>query len=800
MGASITLAGENLIAQKQGAQQILTVSRFILANVPGLDPNGPVDRAAGKPAAGQIVDTYDVTDAGYVNPNQVVYSLMMGSDIGDFDWNWIGLETAENVLLMVAYVPTQQKRRNIPPLQLGNNVTRNFLVVFDGAQALTGLTIDASTWQHDFTVRLAGIDERERQSNRDIFGRACFFGSALQLEKVGAVYQLKPGTAYVEGVRLQRSAALPVVPPALPTTAWLDVALQRELSDVVASWSVVWGAGKVDYVDSAGVQHYCVAIADLPNSNTITDSRPVENIAGPLVAHFQPKDPTLTALAVLDTSADKIIYATSADQFATADLTPKARTLLGQTDEAAMRSFLGLVKQTSHTDATEGALMRVGAFGWGSSYTQTPPFMSNMNGSETAISGLYRYATNTVGRPDFGSGFGALINAAVISSGASENYAVQLTLDYAADSIGFRRLSGPEGWRPFREIWHSGNLNPDDYLLATANAVSASKLQTARSIGGVNFDGTANINLPGVNQAGNQNTSGNAGTASKLAAARTINGVPFDGSNDITAAFGWGSSYVQPPPFMSNMTGSETAISGLYRYATNTVGRPDFGSGFGALINAAVISSGASENYAVQLTLDYAADSIGFRRLSGSEGWRPFREIWHSGNLNANDLVPPGTVANFARSTPPPGWLKANGAAVSRTSYSALFAAIGTTFGAGDGSTTFNLPDDRGHFTRSWDDGAGVDQARAFGSKQAGTFIASGSGPTGDGITTFAVNPGAAGRNDLSMDAVSLANYPNARYTNPGNTSTPNGVPTDTDMTYGAVRPRNIAYLSCIKY
>lgn len=286
MGASITLAGENLIAQKQGAQQILTVSRFILANVPGLDPNGPVDRAAGKPAAGQIVGTYDVTQAGYVNPNQVVYSLMMGSDIGDFDWNWIGLETSENVLLMVAYVPTQQKRRNIPPLQLGNNVTRNFLVVFDGAQALTGLTIDASTWQHDFTVRLAGIDERERQSNRDIFGRACFFGSALQLEKVGAVYQLKPGTAYVEGVRLQRFAALPVVPPAFPTTAWLDVALQRELNDVVASWSVVWGAGKVDYVDSAGVQHYCVAIADLPNSNTITDSRPVENIAGPLVTHF----------------------------------------------------------------------------------------------------------------------------------------------------------------------------------------------------------------------------------------------------------------------------------------------------------------------------------------------------------------------------------------------------------------------------------------------------------------------------------------------------------------------------------
>ena len=182
MGASITLAGESLIAQKVGAQQPLIVSRFVLANVPGLDPNGPVNRGAAKPPVGQIVATYDVTQKGFVNPNQVVYSLMMGSDIGDFDWNWIGLETADNVLLAVAYVPVQQKRRNIPPLQIGNNVTRNFLVVFDGAQALTGITIDAKTWQHDFTVRLHSIDERERLSNRDMFGRSCFFDGGLQLE------------------------------------------------------------------------------------------------------------------------------------------------------------------------------------------------------------------------------------------------------------------------------------------------------------------------------------------------------------------------------------------------------------------------------------------------------------------------------------------------------------------------------------------------------------------------------------------------------------------------------------------
>lgn len=287
MGASITLAGESLIAQKQAANAGLKVSRFIFANVPGLNPSTPVDRAAPKPVAGQIVYVHDIgaDQSGYVNPNQVVYSAQIGSDVGDWDFNWIGLESAEGVLFAVAYVPIQQKRRNIPPLQIGNNLTRNFLVAFDGALTLTGITIDASTWQHDFTVRLAGIDERERQSNRDIYGRACFFGSSLQLEKVASGYQLKPGTAYIEGIRLVQSVALPVVPPALPAKAWLDVVLQRELSDVVASWTVVFGAEKVDYTDALGVKHYCVAIADLAAAG-VTDRRSVEAINGPLVQQF----------------------------------------------------------------------------------------------------------------------------------------------------------------------------------------------------------------------------------------------------------------------------------------------------------------------------------------------------------------------------------------------------------------------------------------------------------------------------------------------------------------------------------
>jgi microcystin-dependent protein len=85
----------------------------------------------------------------------------------------------------------------------------------------------------------------------------------------------------------------------------------------------------------------------------------------------------------------------------------------------------------------------------------------------------------------------------------------------------------------------------------------------------------------------------------------------------------------------------------------------------------------------------------------------------------ATTATPSGAVMAFAMNSPPTGWLKCNGAAVSRATYSALFTAIGTTFGVGDGSTTFNLPDLRGEWVRGWDDGRSVDTGRVFGSAQS---------------------------------------------------------------------------------
>jgi microcystin-dependent protein len=84
-----------------------------------------------------------------------------------------------------------------------------------------------------------------------------------------------------------------------------------------------------------------------------------------------------------------------------------------------------------------------------------------------------------------------------------------------------------------------------------------------------------------------------------------------------------------------------------------------------------------------------------------------------------NDEKIVGTIIAGMSNSLPVGYLKCNGAAISRTAFVSLFTIIGTTYGAGDGSTTFNLPDLRGEFLRGLDDSRGIDISRSLGSAQS---------------------------------------------------------------------------------
>lgn len=148
----------------------------------------------------------------------------------------------------------------------------------------------------------------------------------------------------------------------------------------------------------------------------------------------------------------------------------------------------------------------------------------------------------------------------------------------------------------------------------------------------------------------------------------------------------------------------------------------------------------------------------------------------------------PGQVVFFATNSAPTGWLKANGAAVSRATYAALFAVIGTTFGAGDGSSTFNLPDLRGEFLRGWDDARGVDGGRGFGSAQADAF-------QGHYHSSYPVCGAAGVTGDQRPTVGSGTGSPTDRFAMEP-TAGSNGTP----RTANETRPRNIALLACIKF
>lgn len=150
----------------------------------------------------------------------------------------------------------------------------------------------------------------------------------------------------------------------------------------------------------------------------------------------------------------------------------------------------------------------------------------------------------------------------------------------------------------------------------------------------------------------------------------------------------------------------------------------------------------------------------------------------------ANGGTPVGSFLWHTASTVPTNYLEANGAAISRTTYAALFAVIGTTYGVGDGSTTFNVPDVRGYFVRGYDNGRGVDSGRAFGSNQANA-IQSHTHNMWQGMSRDSAegDPNATSGGTFGGGAASFFKHPNTDSS--GSTET---------------RPVNIAFLPCIRY
>ncbi|WP_411696578.1 phage tail-collar fiber domain-containing protein [Enterobacter pasteurii] len=271
---AITLAFEQWKASQAVTGKSVLLDEFVFANVPGLDATKPIDRSETLPPAAQIVYRQAVSRKGVVNENAVVHSVVLGAEVGDFSFNWIGLiNKTSNTLAMIVHAPLQQKLKTKDGQQ-GNVLTRSFLMEYNGAQVETGINTPAETWQIDFTARMAGMDERQRLENIDLYGAAAFMGNGWLVAKSGSQYFVTAGAGYVRGLRAQLAANQNITVTTKPVKVWLDVAWTGTLT---SAWGVTSkitvAADLADYVQN-GVQHYVFAVASIDANGNITDLRP----------------------------------------------------------------------------------------------------------------------------------------------------------------------------------------------------------------------------------------------------------------------------------------------------------------------------------------------------------------------------------------------------------------------------------------------------------------------------------------------------------------------------------------------
>jgi len=145
ISGTITDAGARYIAERAASLEPVIVKNFILANIPGVDENTPASASAGIPSSTDQQDQVDAPVPHYNDDNAVTYSLVLGNEVGDYDFNYYGAVTETGILLAYSYIPLNKKRKGI-----GQVINRNLVVPFSNAKQLTGADLPLESWQFDY--------------------------------------------------------------------------------------------------------------------------------------------------------------------------------------------------------------------------------------------------------------------------------------------------------------------------------------------------------------------------------------------------------------------------------------------------------------------------------------------------------------------------------------------------------------------------------------------------------------------------------------------------------------------------
>ena len=269
---AIVKSGENFFIKQLSKSQPIKLDRVIFANVSGINSNTDINADEKMPASNQIVHTASVTQSGLLNDRTVVYSVILDTNVGDFSFNYIGLVNAEtNTLCMVMHTDLTKKIKTAGQRQ-GNTITESIWLEMDNASESTGVTVNAQTWQIDYSKRLAGEDERIRLTNYDLYNRLVIL-NGFTVTKNNNQLNVSPGLAYVAGLRVENQTQKSITVDnnqSLYIEAWLAGTTTGEWT---VKCNLIAGANLRDYHDG-NFQHYVERIASVDNVGNLIKVNP----------------------------------------------------------------------------------------------------------------------------------------------------------------------------------------------------------------------------------------------------------------------------------------------------------------------------------------------------------------------------------------------------------------------------------------------------------------------------------------------------------------------------------------------
>ncbi|AAZ93672.1 unknown [Pasteurella phage F108] len=256
------------IASKTILGERVELTEFIFAQLP-LEQLNALSKYSTLPDDHFIVHRQAVSKTGLINEDSVAYSVTMGTDVGDFTFNFIGLLTKEGLLAVAVRAAETQKLATKNGLQ-GNSLTRSILLEFSGAAEATQINVPAQTWQIDFTARLNGIDEDIRNLARDIYGEIRFFNDGfLAVKQSKNIVTIKSGVAYLKGYRVELAHDEIIGINRSDCAIYIDLVSQGDVVSKTVKKISFLTDRKDDYTDKAGNEHYIIKIADVENWNII---------------------------------------------------------------------------------------------------------------------------------------------------------------------------------------------------------------------------------------------------------------------------------------------------------------------------------------------------------------------------------------------------------------------------------------------------------------------------------------------------------------------------------------------------